>query len=66
MVIKTARVPLFFQRYHGAHVLLHALQFQTQDENEKDQVTKYKNAVEKRLEVLKEHGFVQTFETMTH
>ena len=51
------------QRYHGAHVLLHALQYHAQSQRDKEAVAKYKEAVEKRLQLLEEHGYVQAYET---
>ena len=53
----------FLQRYHGAHVLLHALQFQTQNEEDKKSLAHYKDAVEKRLHILEQQGYVQALET---
>ena len=53
----------FLQRYHGAHVLLHALQFQTQNEEDKKSLAHYKDAVERRLHILEQQGFVQVYET---
>jgi serine/threonine-protein kinase ULK/ATG1 len=55
-----------FQRYHGAHVLLHALQFQTQSDEDKKSLAHYKDAVEKRLHILEQQGYVQAFETITY
>ena len=55
-----------FQRYRGAHILLHALQYQTQNPEEKNSLTKYKDAVEKRLQILEEQGYVHAYETMNH
>lgn len=55
-----------FQRYHGAHVLLHALQYQTQNEEDKSALTVYKEAVEKRLHILEEQGFVMAYQTLTN
>ncbi|CAB4062789.1 ULK2 [Lepeophtheirus salmonis] len=52
-----------FQRYQGAHVLLHALQFQTQSDEEKFCLNRYKDAVEKRLHILEEQGFIQAYTT---
>jgi len=52
-----------FQRYHGAHVLLHALQFQTQNDEDKKSLAHYKDAVERRLHILEQQGFVQVYET---
>eukprot|EP00096_Caligus_rogercresseyi_P010412 TRINITY_DN3785_c0_g1_i2.p1 TRINITY_DN3785_c0_g1~~TRINITY_DN3785_c0_g1_i2.p1 ORF type:complete len:865 (-),score=294.58 TRINITY_DN3785_c0_g1_i2:883-3477(-) len=50
-----------FQRYQGAHVLLHALQFQTQSNEEKMCLNRYKEAVEKRLHILEDQGFIQAY-----
>lgn len=52
-----------FQRYHGAHVLLHALQYQTQNDEDKNALAVYKEAVEKRLHILEEQGFVMAYQT---
>ena len=54
------------QRYHGAHVLLHALQFQTQNDEDKKSLAHYKDAVEKRLHILEQQGFVQALETASY
>ena len=54
------------QRYHGAHVLLHALQYQTQNEEDKNSLTVYKEAVEKRLHILEEQGFVMAYQTLNN
>ncbi|QQP36627.1 Serine/threonineprotein kinase ULK2like, partial [Caligus rogercresseyi] len=48
-------------RYQGAHVLLHALQFQTQSNEEKMCLNRYKEAVEKRLHILEDQGFIQAY-----
>ena len=40
------------QRYYGAHVLLHALQYYIQDEDERRALQEYKDAVERRLHLL--------------
>ncbi len=47
-------------------MLLHALQYQTNDTEDKDVLNKYKDAVEKRLHILEEQGFVQAFPTFSH
>jgi serine/threonine-protein kinase ULK/ATG1 len=47
-------------------VLLHALQFQTQSEEDKQALVKYKEAVEKRLHILEQQGFVQAYETVSY
>ena len=56
-------ISFHLQRYHGAHVLLHALQYHAQSQRDKEAVAKYKEAVEKRLQLLEEHGYVQAYET---
>jgi hypothetical protein len=55
-----------FQRYHGAHVLLHALQFQAQSDEDKKSLAHYKDAVEKRLHILEHQGYVQAFESVPY
>ena len=55
-----------FHRYHGAHVILHALEYQTANAEDKNAVAVYKEAVEKRLAVLENDGFVRTFDTALH
>ena len=57
---------IFLQRYHGAHVLLHALQYQTQNEEDKNALAVYKEAVEKRLHILEEQGFVMAYQTLNN
>ncbi|XP_023343699.1 serine/threonine-protein kinase unc-51 isoform X2 [Eurytemora carolleeae] len=52
------------QRYQAAHVLLHALQFQTSSQEDKATLNKYKDAVEKRLHILEEQGYVYAYETI--
>ena len=59
----THAISFHLQRYHGAHVLLHALQYHAQSQRDKEAVAKYKEAVEKRLQLLEEHGYVQAYET---
>ncbi len=54
------------QRYHGAHVLLHALEHQAKTDEEKANMTKYRDAVEKRLSILADQGFVTAYETVHH
>jgi serine/threonine-protein kinase ULK/ATG1 len=46
--------------------LLHALQFQTQSEEDKNALVRYKEAVEKRLHILEQQGFVQAYETASY
>lgn len=57
---------VILKRYHGAHVLLHALQYQTQSPEDRNALSRYKDAVEKRLHILEEQGFVRAFETTSH
>ena len=47
-------------------MLLHALQFQTQSEEDKNALVRYKDAVEKRLHILEQQGFVQAYETASY
>jgi serine/threonine-protein kinase ULK/ATG1 len=54
-----------FQRYHGAHILLHALQSHLSSDSDKLVLAKYKDAVERRLHILEQQGFVQAYETAT-
>jgi len=54
------------QRYQSAHVILHALQFQTESQEDRDTLMKYKEAVEKRLEILEEQGYVYVYETIAN
>lgn len=54
------------QRYQAAHVLFHALQFQTSSQEDKDTLKKYKDAVEKRLHILEEQGYVYAYETIVN
>jgi len=46
------------QRYQAAHVLLHALQFQTSSVDDMITLKKYMEGVEKRLHILEEQGYV--------
>lgn len=55
-----------FQRYHGAHILLHALEKHSQCVDDKSALVKYKDAVEKRLAILSDQGFVTAYETFSH
>ena len=43
------------QRYYGAHVILHALQYYIQDEDERRSLQEYKDAVERRFHLLHYH-----------
>jgi len=54
------------QRYQAAHVLLHALQFQTGSQEDKNTLSKYKDAVEKRLHILEEQGYVYAYDTIAN
>merc|ERR1719178_450154 len=54
------------QRYQAAHVILHALQFQTGSQEDKSTLSKYKEAVEKRLHILEEQGYVYAYETINN
>jgi len=54
------------QRYQAAHVILHALQFQTGSQEDKSTLVKYKDAVEKRLHILEEQGYVYAYETINN
>jgi len=47
-----------FQRYQTAQILLHALAQQVTNSQDKQLLTKYKEAVEKRLAVLQQHGYI--------
>lgn len=54
------------QRYQAAHVILHALQFQTGSQEDKSTLSKYKEAVEKRLHILEDQGYVYAYETISN
>lgn len=47
-----------FQRYQTAQILLHALAQQTPNSQDKVLLNKYKEAVERRLNVLQEQGYI--------
>uniref|UniRef100_A0A0K8T064 Protein kinase domain-containing protein n=1 Tax=Lygus hesperus TaxID=30085 RepID=A0A0K8T064_LYGHE len=47
-----------FQRYQTAQILLHALAQQTTHNQDKQLLTKYKEAVEKRLSILQQQGYI--------
>ncbi|RWS29667.1 serine/threonine-protein kinase unc-51-like protein [Leptotrombidium deliense] len=51
-----------FRRYQIAQILLHSLSQQMNDEKDKRLLQKYKEAVEKRLYVLKNQGIVISYE----
>ena len=55
-----------FQRYHTAHILLHALEHHAKTEEEKAAIAKYTTAVDKRLSVLSSQGFITAYETYIH
>jgi len=55
-----------FKRYYGAHVLLHALQYYIQNEEERKVLQEKKEAVEKRLHILENQGIVMAYETPPH
>lgn len=66
MLVAILKRAFCLQRYHGAHVILHALQFQTQNDEDKKSLAHYKDAVEKRLHILEQQGYVQAYETTTY
>jgi len=45
---------------------LHALQYQTQNEEDKNALALYKEAVEKRLHILEEQGVVMAYQTLNN
>lgn len=47
-----------FQRYQTAQILLHSLSQQVQNPQDRGLLTKYKDAVEKRLYVLQQQGYI--------
>ncbi|CAH1100041.1 unnamed protein product [Psylliodes chrysocephalus] len=47
-----------FQRYQTAQILLHSLSQQVQNQKDKMLLTKYREAVEKRLFVLQQQGYI--------
>ncbi|KAK4873703.1 hypothetical protein RN001_013063 [Aquatica leii] len=49
-----------FQRYQTAQVLLHSLSQQVHNQQDRTLLTKYKEAVEKRLYVLQQQGYIYT------
>lgn len=54
------------QRYQAAHVILHALQFQTGSQEDRSTLCKYKQAVETRLHILEDQGYVYAYETISN
>merc|ERR1711915_136696 len=50
------------QRYQAAHVILHALQFQSNSEEDRVSLLEYKEAVETRLQILEEQGYLSNYE----
>uniref|UniRef100_A0A1I7VTP5 Non-specific serine/threonine protein kinase n=1 Tax=Loa loa TaxID=7209 RepID=A0A1I7VTP5_LOALO len=51
------------QRYQTAYMMLHTLSEQVSNEADKLVLSKYKNAVEKRLRILEKQGLVQAIST---
>ncbi|KAB0792946.1 hypothetical protein PPYR_12566 [Photinus pyralis] len=49
-----------FQRYQTAQILLHSLSQQVHNQQDRALLTKYKEAVEKRLYVLQQQGYIYT------
>ncbi|XP_017771399.1 PREDICTED: serine/threonine-protein kinase unc-51 isoform X2 [Nicrophorus vespilloides] len=47
-----------FQRYQTAQILLHSLSQQVHNPQDRQRLTKYKEAVEKRLYVLQQQGYI--------
>ncbi|XP_039292868.1 serine/threonine-protein kinase unc-51 isoform X2 [Nilaparvata lugens] len=54
-----------FQRYQTAQILLHSLSQQVSHHQDRALLTKYKDAVEKRLSVLQQQGYVYVNNTST-
>jgi len=54
------------QRYQAAHVILHALQSQTSSQDDKNTLIRYKDAVEKRLQILEEQGYVYAYDAISN
>ncbi|XP_046389863.1 serine/threonine-protein kinase ULK2 isoform X2 [Ischnura elegans] len=52
-----------FQRYQTAQILLHSLSQHVHHEQDKALLTKYKDAVEKRLYVLQQQGYIYAYDT---
>lgn len=52
-----------FQRYQTAQILLHSLAQQVQNTQDKALLVKYKEAVEKRLYVLQQQGYIYATDT---
>ncbi|XP_034240338.1 serine/threonine-protein kinase unc-51 isoform X2 [Thrips palmi] len=55
-----------FQRYQTAQILLHSLSQQVHHQQDRALLTKYKDAVEKRLFVLQQQGFIYSTQCFTH
>ncbi|XP_075220023.1 serine/threonine-protein kinase unc-51-like protein Atg1 isoform X2 [Lycorma delicatula] len=55
-----------FQRYQTAQILLHSLSQQVSHHQDRALLTKYKDAVEKRLSVLQQQGYVYSNNTSTN
>ncbi|XP_017957276.1 serine/threonine-protein kinase unc-51 [Drosophila navojoa] len=47
-----------FERYNTAHILLHSLVQKCNHPQDKKQLNKYRDAVEKRLSILQQHGYI--------
>ncbi|ALC44653.1 Atg1 [Drosophila busckii] len=47
-----------FERYNTAHILLHSLVQKCNHPQDKQQLNKYRDAVEKRLSLLQQHGYI--------
>ncbi|XP_037908173.1 serine/threonine-protein kinase unc-51 isoform X3 [Hermetia illucens] len=47
-----------FERYHTAHILLHSLAQKCNHEQDKSLLAKYRDAVEKRLNILQQQGYI--------
>ena len=53
-----------FKRYQTAQILLHALAQQAAHDSDRHLLTKYKQAVEKRLFLLTDRGFAHAYSTV--
>ncbi|CAB3375094.1 Hypothetical predicted protein [Cloeon dipterum] len=52
-----------FHRYQTAQILLHSLSQQVQHEHDRTLLSKYKDAVEKRLYVLQQQGYIYAYDS---
>ncbi|XP_059483841.1 serine/threonine-protein kinase unc-51 isoform X2 [Neocloeon triangulifer] len=52
-----------FHRYQTAQILLHSLSQQVQHDHDKALLSKYKDAVEKRLFVLQQQGYIYAYDS---